>query len=63
MTQCYFTVPKNIKVNSTHFFIMKILYKREFQQIAFNHSSDIDFEDFMNLYKTCTAVPYYFCSY
>ena len=63
MTQCYFTVPKNIKVNSTHFFIMKILYKREFQQIAFNHSSDIDFEDFLNLYKTCTAKPYYFCSY
>ena len=63
MTQCYFTVPKNIKVNSTHFFIMKILYKREFQQIAFNHSSDIDFEDFLNLYKTFTAEPYYFCSY
>ena len=63
MTQCYFTVPKNIKVNSTHFFIMKILYKREFQQIAFNHSSDIDFEDFLNLYKTCTAESYYFCSY
>ena len=63
MTQCYFTVPKNIKVNSTHFFIMKILYKREFQQIAFNHSSDIDFEDFLNLYKTCTAEPYYFCRY
>ena len=63
MTQCYFTVPKNIKVNSTHFFIMKILYKREFQQIAFNHSSDIDFEDFLNLYKTCTAEPYNFCSY
>ena len=63
MTQCYFTVPKNIKVNSTHFFIMKILYKREFQQIAFNHSSDIDFEDFLNLYKTCTAEPYCFCSY
>ena len=63
MTQCYFTVPKIIKVNSTHFFIMKILHKQDFQQIAYNHSSDIDFEDFMNIYKTCTAEPYYFCSY
>ena len=58
-----FTVPKNIRINSTHYFIMKILYKREFQQTAFNHSSDIDFKDFMNLYRKCTAEPYSFCSY
>ena len=38
---------------------MKIQNKREIQQIAFNHSSDIDFKDFMNLYKKCTAKPYY----
>ena len=37
---------------------MKIPNKRELQQIAFNHSSDIDFRDFMNLYKNCTAEPY-----
>ena len=37
---------------------MKIPSKRELQQIEFNHSSDIDFQDFMNLYKTCTAKPY-----
>ena len=37
---------------------MKILTKRELQQITFNHSSDIDFQDFMNLYKKCTAKPY-----
>ena len=36
------------------YFIVKIPNKREFQQIAFNHSSDIDFKDFMNLYKKCT---------
>ena len=30
---------------------MKIPNKRELQQIAFSHSSDIDFQDFMNLYK------------
>ena len=39
---------------------MKIPNKRELQQTAFNHSSDIDFQDFMNLYKKCTAKPYSF---
>ena len=39
---------------------MKIPNKREFQQIAFNHSSDINFQDFMNLYKKFTAEPYSF---
>ena len=39
---------------------MKIPYKRELQQIAFNHSSDIDFRDFLNLYKKCTTKTYYF---
>ena len=39
---------------------MKISNKRELQQIAFNRSSDIDFQDFMNLYKKCTAKPYFF---
>ena len=57
ITQYYFAVPKNIRLNSAHYFIMKILNKREPQQIAFNDSSDIDF---MNLYKKCTAKPYSF---
>ena len=60
ITQSYFAVPKNIRLNSTHYFIMKIPNKQELQQIAFNHSSDIDFKDFMNLYKKCTAKPYSF---
>ena len=37
---------------------MNIPNKRELQQISFNHSSDVDFEDFMNLYKKCTAKSY-----
>ena len=41
-----------------HYFIMKIPNKRELQQIPSNHSSDIEFKDFMNLYKKCTAKPY-----
>ena len=60
ITQSYFVVPKNIRLNSTHYFVMKIPNKREIQQIAFNHSSDIVFQDFMNLYKKCTAKPYPF---
>ena len=48
--QCYFKVPKDVRLNSTYFFIMKIPNKRELQQIALNHSSDIDFKDFMNIY-------------
>ena len=60
ITQSYFALPKNIRLNSTHNFATKIPNKRELQQIAFNHSSDIDFQDFMNLYKKCTAKPYSF---
>ena len=51
VTQSYFAVPKNIRLNSTLYFVMKIPNKRELQQISFNYSSDIDFQDFMNLYK------------
>ena len=47
-------------IHSTHNFVMKIPNKRELQQIAFNHSSDIDFQNFMNLYKKSTSKPYSF---
>ena len=60
ITQPYFKVPKDVRLNSTHFFIMKIPNKRELQQIAFNHSSDVDYKDFMNIYKKCTTEPYSF---
>ena len=59
-TQSYFTVPKNTRLNSTHDFVMKIPNQRELQQIVFNHSSNIDFQNCMNLYKKCTAKPYSF---
>ena len=58
ITQSSFVVPKNIRLSSKHYFIMKIPIKRELQQIVFNHSSDIDLKDFMNLYEKCTAKPY-----
>ena len=58
ITQSYFKVPKEVRLNSTHFFIMKIPNKRELQQTAFNHSSDIDFTDFMQIYRKCTTELY-----
>ena len=60
ITQSYFKVPKDVRLSSTHFFIMKIPNKIELQQIALNHSSDIDFKDFMNIYKNTTKEPYSF---
>ena len=52
ITQSYFVVPKDIRLNSTHYFVMKIANKQELQQIANNHSSDVNSQDFMNLYTT-----------
>ena len=60
ITQYYFAVPRSIRLNSIHYFVMKIPNKRERQQIAFNHPSDIASQDSMNLYKKCTAKPYSF---
>ena len=51
ITQSYFKVPKDVRLNSTHFFIMKIQNKREFQQIALNHSTNINSKDFIKIYK------------
>ena len=50
--------PKNIALNSTNYFIMKPTNKRELEHIVLNHSSDINFEDFMSLYKKRTTKPY-----
>ena len=59
MIQSYFAVPKSIRLNSTHYFIRKIPNKQKCQQMAVNHSSDIDFKDSMNLYcKTIFAFSY-----
>ena len=63
ITQSYFKVPKDVRLNSTHFFIMIISNKRELQQIALNHSSDIDFKDFMRIFKKYTTEPYSFLVY
>ena len=58
ITQSYFKVSIDVRLNTTHFFIMKILNKRQLQQIALNHSSDIDFKDFIKIHQKCTDRPY-----
>ena len=62
ISQSYFKVLKDVRLNTTRFFIMKIPNKRELPQIALNHSSDIDFKDFMKIFKKYTAEPYSFFS-
>ena len=60
ITQSYFKVPKDVRLNTTHFFITKTPNKRQLQQIAINHSPDINTKDFTNIYRKCTAEPYSF---
>ena len=54
ITQTYFPVPKDIRVNTTHFLITKISNRQELQQIAINYSSDIDFDEFKRVYRKGT---------
>ena len=58
ITQFYFSVPNDVRLNTTHYFIMKINNKRELENIAINHSADIDYQDFKNIYRECTKEPY-----
>ena len=55
ITQSYFKVPEDVRLNSNHFFVVKIPNKRKLQQIALNHSSDINSKDFIKIGKECTA--------
>ena len=55
VTQSCFKILKDVRLNTTHFFIMKIPNKRELQQIALNHSLDISTKDFINIHKIYTA--------
>ena len=60
ITQSYCSVPKKVKLNSTHYLIMKIHSNTELQQIAIDHSADIDYKDFVKIYRNCTNEPYSF---
>ena len=51
ITQSYFKISKDVRLNNTHFVMTKIPNKGELQQIAINHSSDINTKDFTNIYR------------
>ena len=60
ITQSYFSVPKEVRFNLIHYLIMKIHNRRELQKIAINHSADIDYKDFLKIYRIYTKEPYSF---
>ena len=55
-----FFVPKDVRLNSTHYLIMKINNRREFQNIALNHSADIDYKNFVKICREYTKEPFNF---
>ena len=60
ITQSYFFVPKDVRSNLTHYLITKINNKRELQNIAINHSADINHKGFVKIYRQCTKELYSF---
>ena len=60
ITQSYFSAPKDVRLNSTHYLIMKINNRIELKNIATDHSADIDYQDFKKIYRECTKEPYNF---
>ena len=60
LIQSYFSVAKDVRLNCTHHIIFKLNNKRELQNIAINHSADIDYKDFIKIYRDSTKEPYNF---
>ena len=60
LTHSYFSVPKDVRLNCTHYILFKLNNKRELQNIATNHSADIDYKDFIKIYRVCTKEPFNF---
>ena len=60
ITQSYFSFPKDARLNSTHNLIMKINNREYLQNIGDNHSTNIDYQDFMKIYRECRREPYNF---
>ena len=61
ITKSHFEVPKGVRLNTMHFFLIKMPHKQELE-VAFNHSSDIEFKDFISLCKKYAAKSYCFLS-
>ena len=60
LTQSYFSVPKDVRLNCTHYILFKLNNRRELQNIAFNNSAGIDYQDFIKIYRICTKEPFNF---
>ena len=60
ITQSCFSFPKDVRLNSTHYLTIKINNRKELQNIAINHSTDIAYKDFIKIYRECTKEPYSF---
>ena len=60
LTQSYFSVPKDIRLNCTHYILFKLNNTTELRNIAINHSADVGFKDFIKAYKICTREPFNF---
>ena len=60
ITQSYFSVPKDVRLNSIHYLIMKINNRKELRKSAINHTADIDYKDFVKIYRECTKKPFSF---
>ena len=60
IAQSYFSVPKEVTLNSAHYLKMKIHNKRKLPTIVINHSPDIDYKDFLKIYRNCAKGPYSF---
>ena len=60
ITQSYFRTPKDDRLNSTPYILMKISNKKELKSIAQENSGHLDFKDFLKIYNYCTKEPYSF---
>ena len=60
LTQSYFSVPKDVRLNCTHYILFKLNSKRELENIAINRYADIDYKDFIKIYRDCTKEPFNF---
>ena len=60
ITQSYFRTPKDVRLNNTHYILMKIGNKKELKSIAEENLGHLDFKDFLKIYNYCTNEPYWF---
>ena len=60
LTQSYFSIPKDVRLNCTHYILFKLKNRRELQNIAIDHSADIDYKDFIKICRVCTKEPFNF---